>query len=526
MRSDAAATPGPDAAGGPTDAAAAQHADAASSADAAALAGSDAATPGLDAAEPGPDAGPAWTEVRGLVHMHSAYSHDGCDSQGFDDAGVLNRSCVDELRAMPCDNHLSFVALTDHPSNMKEHTLLEDLLYQAGDQLALDGQGEPIGNLITCPDGHQVLFMVGFEGTHTAPLGLHRVPQDPALFGSLVDSAPLAENQATVQGLKDLGAVAAIVHSEEPDLSAQRLLDSGVEAMEWYNVHASILALTGSDQIGGEALAVLDLLKSFEPFLLGSKSGANPDLLFLSILPNMPAGGFDKWNQVQLTRRVSGMLGSDIHRNVSVDPVCSGAWKYVCQGAAALYPNTLTLLVNGGPVVLSDGDRLDSYGRIGRWLENRLQVTSLTPEGFAEALRAGRNYGLFAVFGGAEGFAFTARSYAKTIAMGGSGAGPLELRVQVPARPVQLDGAAFTAAQADRAQIKVRIIRGEASGPVVVRETTQPGELVSGTVSVPGPYHVEIWIRPLHLTQALGSETQLADHDFLWVVSNPIWLEP
>ncbi|MGC4115980.1 MAG: hypothetical protein QM765_15610 [Myxococcales bacterium] len=325
----------------------------------------DASGADLDAAT-GADAAPGWTEVRGLIHMHSAYSHDGCDEEGVDDAGVVNQSCVDELRAMPCENHLSFVALTDHPSNMKAHSMLEDLLYQPGDELVRDAQDQPVGNLVTCPDGHPVLFMVGFESTHTAPLGLHRVPQDETLFGPLLDSVPLAEAQARVQGLKDLGAVAAIVHSEETDLSAQQLLDSGVEAMEWYNVHASILALTGSDQIGGKALAVFDLLKKFEPFLLGSKSGADPDLVSLALLPEMPMGGIDKWNEVQRTRRVTGMLGSDIHRNVSVDPVCSGAWQYVCQGAAALYPSTLTLLVNGGPLILSDGQRLDSYARIGR----------------------------------------------------------------------------------------------------------------------------------------------------------------
>ncbi|MGC4115979.1 MAG: hypothetical protein QM765_15605 [Myxococcales bacterium] len=155
-----------------------------------------------------------------------------------------------------------------------------------------------------------------------------------------------------------------------------------------------------------------------------------------------------------------------------------------------------------------------------------MQVASLTPEGFAEALRSGRNYGLYSVFGGADGFSFTARAGSSLLPMGGAGHGPLELRVQVPARPVQLDGAAFTPAQADTAQLRVRLVRSDASGPVVVRETTQPGELVAETVSVPGPYHVEIRIRPLHLAQSLGSESALAEHDFLWVISNAIWLEP
>jgi hypothetical protein len=190
------------------------------------------------------------------------------------------------------------------------------------------------------------------------------------------------------------------------------------------------------------------------------------------------------------------------------------------------YPSALTLAINGGPIILSDGDRLDSYQRLARWLENRLLLSELTPQGFAEAMRAGRGYGVFTLFGGPNGFAFFGRSWGSEVPMGASAKAPVQLTIQVPARPVQLDGAPFTPAQADTAQIQVRIVRGDPSGPTVIRQTTTFGETLTETVSAPGPYHVELWIRPLHLQAALGSKASLADPFFLWVISNPIRVGP
>ena len=48
---------------------------------------------------------------------------------------------------------------------------------------------------------------------------------------------------------------------------------------------------------------------------------------------------------------------------------------------------------------------------------------------------------------------------------------------------------------------------------------------MSRLVSEKGAYHVELWIRPRHLTAALGSASALAAKEYLWVVTNPIYLE-
>ncbi len=94
------------------------------------------------------DAGPPspYTETRGLIHMHSIYSHDACDGEGFT-SGKPNLQCLKELREAVCQNGFDFMFLTDHPSNMKDYTLQQDMLHDAaaGDTLVLD-KGKPIAN--------------------------------------------------------------------------------------------------------------------------------------------------------------------------------------------------------------------------------------------------------------------------------------------------------------------------------------------------------------------------------------------
>jgi hypothetical protein len=55
--------------------------------------------------------------------MHSAYSHDARDEEGLK-RGVPNAACIADLRAAPCKTKYDFVALTDHPAHMNEHTLV------------------------------------------------------------------------------------------------------------------------------------------------------------------------------------------------------------------------------------------------------------------------------------------------------------------------------------------------------------------------------------------------------------------
>lgn len=492
-------------------------------------AGTSEATSAGTTGEPAPD--DPWTERRGALHVHSPYSHDACDGAGLMN-GTPNPGCLSDLRAALCGSGHDFVLLTDHPAHMQEHPFEQVLLFDegAGDQLVVEG--DATYNRLRCADDHTVLLAVGYESTHTMPLGLHH-HVDPALYAGLTNDEPLAEAKALIDGLKAGGAVTAIAHSEESDLSAARIIEVGLDAMEWYNPHGNFKTALGGDNIAGNPDKVLELLQGLLPFMIGSDSGAHPDLVYLRLLPKWPVEGFAKWREVQRTRPITGILGSDVHQNVAVDPICvnqNPVLQAACVAAAdAVLPDALAGLITGGTLTMLDGDRLDSYPRILRWLENRV----LTPDGaldldvLQDSLRKGRSYGLFAVFGDPQGLRFAGRGPDDALLwIGDASPGPVALELRVPARPVAMKGAPFSAADGDAAVVRAELWRTDADGSAKVHESTGLGAVVPFVAEAPGAYHVELWVRPQHLVGALGSEKDLADAWYLWVITNPIRVVP
>ena len=473
-----------------------------------------------------------WTVHRGVVHVHSPYSHDACDGEGLV-GGKPTPGCLADLRAAVCDTGLDFALLTDHPAHMQERPFTDVLLYDraAGDELVVT-RDAALSNLLRCADDRRVLLAAGYESTHTLPLGLHHhVAAD--LYAPLTDATPLAEAQALIAGLKAGGAVTAVAHSEESDLSAARIVAVELEAMEWYNPHGNFKAALGGDDIAGDPGKVLATLQGLLPFMAGSRSGAHPDLVYLRLLPSWPVEGFKKWREVQRVRPITGLLGSDVHQNVAVSPICAvddPALQAACvAAAAAALPDELAGLVAGGTLRMSDGERLDGFARVMRWLENRV-LTGPGPLDLArlqDALRAGHSYGLFSVFGEPEGLRFAGRGPNDALLwIGDAAPGPVELQLRAPTRPAALGGAPFTRAEADTAELRSELWRTDAGGSVKVDEVAGLGATLDVTASEPGAYHVEVYIRPLHLRAALGSEDALAEAEYMWLISNPIRVSP
>jgi len=415
---------------------------------------------------------PPYKEARGLIHMHSIYSHDACDGKGFTGT-TPNLTCLKQLRAAICAGKFDFMMLTDHPSNMKSYTMKEDLLYDAasGDQLVMQA-GAPIANFMACSGGHKSLLSVGFESKHMMPLGLHSLPATNDHYDGISDTTPMATLQKQVKGLKALGAVVSMVHTEETDISTKTIVDGGFDTMEWYNIHANFSAL----------------------------------------------------------------LGSDLHQNVSVDiSMCAGLLKPACAIALGLAEVALgftlpaaikSLILSGGNIMLSDGDRVDSYGRLSRWLENRLLVKKVELEALHDALRSGRAYGVFTIFGDPHAFSYTGLQGTKVLQMGSKAKGPVTLQVSAPNRPAHqgVGGAPFTALDALKAEVTTRLLRMDKTGTVTVQTSTTLGAKITYTASTPGAYYVEVTIKPKHLTTALGSSNALANKEYLWIISNPIFV--
>ena len=503
------------------------------------------ATP-LDLGPDGPTAdGPSplgpYLVARAAIHMHSAYSHDGCDGKGIVN-GVVNTKCNQQLRAAICKTGLDFVALTDHPSNMKSYTMAEDLLYDAaaGDTLVMH-KGAPIANRIKCNGGKTSVLSVGYESKHMMPLGLHALPATKALYDGVSDSTGAAKIKQQVTALQALGAVVAMVHSEEKDISAKSIVDGGFEVMEWYNIHANFAALLGEDaklSLDIKNLPVmvtaLGKLVGMVPFLEKKTGGPHADLAYLLFLDVVPKQGFTKWRQAQATRRVTGVLGSDIHQNVSLDQnLCAGLLAVVCNGALLLAEASLgiklpavikNLVLTGGTITLSDGGRIDSYGRLLRWMENRVLVKKLDQLEFQNALREGRAYGLFSVFGEPEGFHFVGKQQGLLHQMGAAVKGTVALEVSAPNRPVALGGAPFSKAEALKAEVETRLYHTDSSGTTLVKKGLTLGGTLTHSASKPGAYHVEVWLKPKHLINALGTSNGLASKQYLWIISNAIFV--
>lgn len=461
-------------------------------------------------------------EAKGVLHVHSVYSHDACDGDGLPD-GSPNAPCLADMRAAPCNVGYDFVNLTDHPAHMNEFSPTENLLYDPskGDELVMGSDGvSPIGNYVKCSNGKRVLFTFGYEALHTLPLMFEK---HPTKYEAYDTSRPLADVQALSADLKDAGALLALAHSEESDIDPDLIAKGGAEMMEWYNPHGNFKKTMGTDKVSGNPLTLLGFFGSIGDFLSGSSSGANADLVYLKLLQTWPTEGFTKWREVQKQKFVPGVLGSDVHQNISIDPVCKGATQALCAAAAGSQGSALALLIAGGQLMMNDGKRLDTYDRIMRWLHNNVLTNDVSPAGLKDAMRHGRSYGVFSVFGDPTGFYFEGDAAGKALDLGDEAAGPVKLTYKVPDVPVPTPGGAqFDAASAKNAIVRAVLFRTDATGTKEVVTATSLGAVTEKTVTEPGSYHVEVWVKPKHLVGTLGPSAGLADSEYLWFITNPI----
>ena len=78
-----------------------------------------------------------------------------------------------------------------------------------------------------------------------------------------------------------------------------------------------------------------------------------------------------------------------------------------------------------------------------------------------------------------------------------------------------------------KAVVSLNVAEGANLGHLVeeVASLDGPGARLEYDAASPGAYHVELWVYPEHLREALGDQEALADTEYLWVISNPIFVE-
>jgi hypothetical protein len=427
-------------------------------------------------------------DVRGLVHAHSVFSHDACDDAPRDEqTGALNASCLEDFRRGVCQARHDFVMLTDHAAHFKEYEFPEVLLHQPehGDELVMRG-GDPVANWAGCEDlasatpenraawSGRTLLMAGSE-TGPMPVGLERH------LGTTADERDAAyqtKSAAAVDALHQVGAVVLAAHTE--DWSPDELLALGLDGFEMYNLHAN--AILGA---GG----VFQVAK----YASDPEASITPDLALLPIVGE-DHRYLERWGSV-LARGGHPVttMGTDCHRN-------------------------------SFPMLLSDGERIDSYRRMMMWFSNHVFVQPAADGTWDDkALKGGfaaaRAYGAFEVFGYPGGFDFRAEAGSTVYEMGQDVA-----LSQAPELIVSRPHLRELAPSAEPPELRLRLLRAIEGGFEVAFEESA-ADTASELRFKPtkaGAYRAEVRIRPTHLRGKLGAFADLADAEFVWIYANAI----
>ena len=415
-----------------------------------------------------------YVTARTTLHVHSPLSHDACDGNGWVDGALADPVCLEHFRAALCALSLDAAMLTDHSPHLDEVAFEDGLWMQGDDAPVQDDGGAVIGSSMACPDGHRVLLTVGSENA-LMPVGLTSHP------GATREEWTANYELGGAEGAAALRAAGALVwqaHTEQQSLETLGAI--GLDGLEIYNLHANVGPDIREEFLGldpfGYAPALFD-------FTMG-RLNLPPDLALLAfLLENQPS--LDRWDALLAEgHRITGSGGCDAHENAL-------------------------------PMLLTDGERGDSYRRMMFFIENHLRVTERTPEGIDEALAAGRVFVVFEIFGTPVGVDFFAEDGSGVFEMGDDA--PLGSTVTL-VRPSLPEGWPADPPPT----LSMRIVRSTSEGAVEV--ASGDGETLSFVADVPGPYRAEIRMVPEHAAPYLAARPALV-REVPWVYSNPIFVE-
>lgn len=445
--------------------------------------------------------------VRGIVHLHSVFSHDACDGKPHP-GGKPNAPCLQNLRQALCATRQDFALLTDHATLMTSADFADLFLPDAaaGDvpERVMGSPGiDVVGNSMACDPmtapGHRVHLAVGGEND-LMPVALRQ-----HLGGSqaMRQQAMTADTPDAVRAFHAAGGVVLQAHGESRTLEQLRVLAAaGLDGMEVYNLHANLDPKIRGPYLGLDPLGAITGLAPWLGAGSPAEGGPEPDLALLGFLgPNQPQ--LDRFDALLGQGHVlSPVLGSDIHENTLREP-------------------------------LSDGERGDGYRRLMRWFTNHLLVPQapLSTETLAQALAGHRGYGVFELFGSPAGFDF----YATTRTPTGTQVHELGSVLSQTTEPILhvFPPRPFPDAyhsQSPDLRVIIRFIAENAVQAVDVLNVVTSADEVRLPLSYtlksadrgPGVYRVEVHIVPRHLLHLLGEKKLSYVREYPFLYSAPI----
>ncbi len=423
------------------------------------------------------------TPARGIVHLHSPYSHDACDGDPRP-GGAPNEPCLANLRAALCTTKIDYANLTDHDDTMADEDFITLFSMRGGDTPIMRG-AEQIASRIHCDDGHTVQVTIGGEND------LMPIMLDRHVAGTIDDRHALYNgNDATAaRAFRDAGGLVWVAHTESKTLETLRAVEP--DGIEVYNLHANIDPEIRRDYLGLDSASAIAGAVEFADTNPGHPE---PDLALLAFFtPNLPA--ITKWHTLLGEgRHIAVTAGSDAHENAL-------------------------------PILFADGERGDSYRRVLRWFGNIALVADPTDiDQVKTALKAGRSFTLFEILGTPDGFDTYVTSGGTTHELGAtvSPTGSI-LTVTIPTvrgLDPSLPAPTITAKVfwIDRAGVVQQVAS--------VDGQTSSNGIVNVNLGAPGAYRVEIAIVPKHLGPYLHDlGTELSDVELPWIYTSPFYVE-
>ena len=414
--------------------------------------------------------------ARGIIHLHSPYSHDACDNKPRP-GGVPDEMCLGDLRAALCTTRIDFADLTDHDDTMADEEFTTLFSMRGTDEAVRVGT-EQIASRILCDNGHQVLVEIGGEND-LMPIMLDRhvagtVQQRHATYNGTT--------AADAQAFRNAGGLVWVAHTESKELDVLRAVQP--DGIEVYNLHANIDPDIRQTYLGLPSAGAISAAAEFADTNPGHPE---PDLAMIAFLsPNQPA--ITKWNTLLGEgRHIAASAGSDAHQNAI-------------------------------PIIFADGERGDSYRRVMRWFSNIALVSDhRDPLAIEQALMDGRMFTQMEFLGTPSGFDVHAQMLDQPYEIGSTVPRGADLLINVP---------------------EVRGLDPKLPAPVIrtrvlhIAPGGQVSELASSTEATlqiplanPGAYRIEISMIPHHLGPYLGDlGTDMADVEMPWIYVSPFYV--
>lgn len=481
----------------------------------------------------------------GIVHIHSRWSHDGCfpdhaeiTSPEIEACAVNNQeqveidqckadiieemlnNCVNEYRNAPCANGKEFMFQTDHPNYVRYQSFENALHYRPleGDQMLRDDQDRLLANKMKCPAGSPIDYTYiyyGIEGSQQMPIGMADPIPDIVFDISYHDAIPLEHAQAALAAAQEQGGIGLICHPEQKDISVERIVAMPLELIEIFNFHPALMVLVED----------ITSLFTLDRFISDDDDAPNPDLSVMLVLKPIEKDVL-KFDEAVKSIRLGHILATDIHRNVEVPSICSDVES--CQeNFFKDEPNLARLFTVGGPAILSDGDRIDSYIRSLKWASNHAWVDKTAPEHLAirDAIGKARSYSAFDILGQADSFDLFAVVDEQPLEMGEEAKNYTDAKIyfRTPTVVKPLFASAKFGDPKD-AEIVTKLIKIDAEqGSQVVKEVVGQGWTFEHPVDGPAIYRIEVWMTPKHLAADLGDLAWMADQQYPWIYSNALF---